>query len=182
MNKLQLRKQLLLLRDGFDGVYKRSADAEISKLLFLSDDYVNADEVFVYVSVRSEVDTSAIIKKAFFDGKKVAVPFCENGFMRFYYINSADDLCKSQFGVPTVDISKSIVAEHCENTLCIVPALSFDYCRNRIGYGGGYYDRFLADAKLKTVGLCREKSMSVILPTDKYDVKVDKVITEKNVY
>lgn len=181
MNKIQLRKELRLLRDGFSDDYKVQSDRIIAELLLSTDEYTLADTLFIYVSVGSEVDTSFIIGRAFADGKKVAVPHCCDREMKFYYINSTDDLICSQFGVPTVDVTRSQCAEINENTLCVVPALSFDSEFNRIGYGGGYYDRFLASHNVKTAGLCREKSMSLFLPVEKYDVKIDAIITEKSV-
>ncbi len=181
MDKLQLRKELRLLRDAFSVDYKSLSDKQIAEFLFSTEEYSRADVILTYVSVGSEVDTSEIIGRAIADGKKVAVPHCCDGFMNFYLINSVDNLVCSQFGVPTVDVSESKLAEITYNTLCIVPGLSFDSEFNRIGYGGGYYDRFLTSHKVKTAGLCREESLLQALPVDENDVKIDLIITEESV-
>lgn len=179
MNKIELRREFISLRDGFDEEYKRHSDKRIAELLISSNEYKTAREIFIYVSVKNEVDTSAIIARTFADGKKVAVPHCSNGQMNFYYINSTDDLKRVQFGVPTVDVDTAILAAPNKDVLCIVPALSFDKNGNRLGYGGGYYDRFLAVNNVNTVGLCRENSITDFLPAEKYDVKIHNIITEK---
>lgn len=181
MDKTELRKHFISLRDSFKSEYRERCDKIIADFLFETNEYAAAYDIFVYVSVKSEVDTSAIIQKAFADGKKVAVPFCSMGFMNFYYIDSIDELVCSQFGVPTVDANNAVLAKANSNTLCIVPALSFDNAGNRLGYGGGYYDRFLAANNVKAIGLCREKSLSVSLPAEEYDVRIDTVITEKSI-
>lgn len=181
MDKRELRKRFLSLRDNFDEEYRKRCDRAIADFLFETEEYSAADNIFIYVSVKNEIDTSVIIQKAFADGKRVAVPHCRNSIMNFYYINSVNELVCSQFGVPTVDVNKAVLAQADENTLCIVPALSFDNDGNRLGYGGGYYDRFLAANKVFAIGLCREKSLTVSLPTEEFDVKIDTVITEKSV-
>lgn len=182
IDKSTLRKKYIALRGSLDAEYRADCDLKISLTFLSGDEYFRASELYIYVSAKSEVDTFKIISRAFADGKKVAVPHCANGMMSFYYINSTDDLVCSQFGIPTVDVKKAIKAEPCNDTLCVVPALSFDSEGNRLGYGGGYYDRFLSVNKVKTVGLCREISISDSLPTDKYDVKIDCVITDKSVF
>lgn len=180
-DKTLLRKKYTALRDSLDSEYREACDNSIAQFLFLSEEYSFAKEIFVYVSARSEVDTFAVINRALADGKKVAVPHCRDGLMNFYYIGSTDELVCSQFGIPTVDVNKAVIAVPCDETLCVVPALSFDREGNRLGYGGGYYDRFLALNKVKTAGLCREVSVADSLPAEKYDVKIDCVITEKSV-
>lgn len=179
MDKLELRREFISLRDGFDEEYKSFSDKKITELLITSTEYTESKEIFIYVSVRSEVDTSAIISQAFGDGKKVAVPYCRNGLMNFYYISSVDELKHIQFGVPTVDIDTAVLAVPSSDTLCVVPALSFDKDGNRLGYGGGYYDRYLAANAVKSVGLCREKSLTDCLPAEEFDVKIDNIITER---
>lgn len=180
-DKTILRKEYTVLRDSLDAEYRAVCDIAIAKTLLSSDEYSYAKEIFIYVSARSEVDTFSIINRALADGKRVAVPHCRDGLMNFYYIVSTDELVCSQFGIPTVDVNKAVIAVPCDETLCVVPALSFDGEGNRLGYGGGYYDRFLALNSVKTAGLCREVSIAVSLPAEEYDIKIDCVITEKSV-
>lgn len=182
-DKNELRKYFTSIRNGFSEDYKNRSDKIIADSLFKTEEYLNAKCIFIYVSVRNEVNTSLIISNAFADKKQVAVPHCQNGIMSFYFINSACDLVATQFGVPTVDINNAVIAQATENTLCIVPALTFDNEGNRLGYGGGYYDRYLATNNLTAIGLCRDKSISAdALPAEKFDVKINTIITEKSVY
>ncbi len=180
-DKTILRKEYTALRDSLDAEYRADCDRAIAQTLLSSQEYLDAREIFIYVSARSEVDTFAIINRAFADGKRVAVPHCRDGSMNFYYIGSTDELVCSQFGIPTVDVNKAVIAVPCDENLCVVPALSFDGEGNRLGYGGGYYDRFLVLNSVKTAGLCREVSIADSLPAEEYDVKIDCIITEKSV-
>lgn len=159
---------------------KKQADETIFQRLIQSEEFQNCDTVLIYVSVRSEVDTIGIIEACFSLNKKTAVPICrDNGIMTFHRISSFSDLCNSKFGIPQPDESAEIAAT--EKTLCVVPGLSFDKSGYRLGYGGGYYDRFLASFKGETIGLCYDDCISECLPHGDYDKKVSKVITEKTI-
>ena len=158
------------LRSGFK--HKRSDMPENVKL--------NMDCVFTYVSKELEVDTFAIIRAAWANGKKVAVPKCvSNNQLDFYYIESMDDLEEGTFGV------KEPIAERCQKVtdlskgLCIVPGLSFDAEGYRLGYGKGYYDRFLSKFGGDTVGLCYSNCIKWKLPHGKYDRAVDVIVTDR---
>ena len=181
ISKKDLRKHFIDLRNNLDSDYRISADENIASKLFETAEYSKSELIFVYVSVNNEIDTKTIIEKSFTLGKKVAVPFCQNSEMFFYPIKSFDDLTQTQFGIPTIDPAKSEFITDFSNALCIVPALSFDRCGNRLGYGGGYYDRFLAGKHIETFGLCREKQLTETLPAEDFDVKISKFITENKI-
>ena len=180
-SKKNLRKHFIDLRNGFDAEYRVSADFSIASRLFEMNEFIQSETILIYVSVENEVDTHRIIENSFSIGKKVAVPFCKNNEMHFYYINSFEDLVCKQFGIPTVDTEKSNEVTDFTKALCVVPALSFDKNGNRLGYGGGYYDRFLADKHIESVGLCRTKQMSTFLPAEDFDVKIKKIILENKI-
>lgn len=180
-DKSLLRKKFISLRESIETEYRCNCDKVIADKLFSTEDYLLTKEIFVYVSAKNEVDTVLIIERAFSDGKKVAVPHCNGGKMNFYYITSLSDLTCVQFGIPTVDVSKVKIAVPLSRPLCIVPALSFDINGNRLGYGGGYYDRFLADNDVNAIGLCREISIAESLPAEDFDVKIDCIITDKRI-
>ena len=147
------------------------------------DQYKKADKLFVYWSVGSEVDTHRIIEDALNRGKKVALPKCTDsqGNMQFYYINSLTDLTEGMYGVmePIADV---IADDYTAESLCLVPALSFDSDGYRLGYGKGYYDRFLSRFTGVSFGLCYEESLSDKLPRDIYDKKVDYIVTNFKKY
>ena len=144
--------------------------------------YRSAELVLTYVSKELETDTLRLIEKAWADGKKVAVPKCIDGtrFMRFYYITDFCQLERSSFGVmePIEDICEGLAAVP-EKSICIVPGMAFDSEGYRLGYGKGYYDRFLSDYKGVKVGVCYSDCIKWTLPRGKYDKPVDILITDR---
>ena len=145
--------------------------------------YKNAEVILMYYSVGSEVSTQAIFEKALSDNKLTAFPVCldSNGVMSFYYVNGADDLEEGMYGIKAPKEGCEQYGEH-KNSLCIVPGLAFDKRGYRIGYGKGYYDRFLENFNGITVGFCYEEMVEDILPADEFDKKVDYLITDKKIY
>jgi 5-formyltetrahydrofolate cyclo-ligase len=113
--------------------------------------------------------------------KRVALPRCEgDGKMNFYYINSVNDLKKGAYGIQEPN-EKCALFEGRDSALCIVPALSYDKHGHRLGYGGGYYDRFLSKFSGKTVGICYEENICDSLMHGKYDRPVTLIVTEKRI-
>lgn len=144
-----------------------------------------ADTVYLYYSSGSEVDTTALIDFCLESGKKVALPKCidESGNMEFYLISDRKtSVTQGMYGISEPDISKCCKAADDEKTLCIVPALAFDLQGYRLGYGRGYYDRFLSKFKGKSIGLCYEECLCDKLPFAIYDRKVEMLITERKIY
>lgn len=161
------------------------ADGRIKESLLNLPLYKTADVLFIYCSTGSEADTKSIILEALSCGKKVALPKCMNrqGKMSFYIIDRMDtSLKKGAFSVSEPDSEICQLAIGSEKSLCVVPGLAFDKKGNRLGYGKGYYDRFLSNFKGSSVGLCFDKCLCEELPCDKYDRRVDMIITESKVY
>ncbi len=181
-NKIFLRDKYRLIREVAKSEEK---DSKIYTLFKESDAYNIADTIFVYYSVRTEVDTLKIISTALGEEKRVALPKCtdRDGNMEFYYIkNLKDSLTDGIFSLTEPDVSGCKRASHGENSLCIVPGVAFDKKGFRLGYGGGYYDRYLSNFKGRTVGLCYEECLCDELPRDTYDIKVDMIITDNKIY
>ncbi|MDR1628906.1 MAG: 5-formyltetrahydrofolate cyclo-ligase, partial [Oscillospiraceae bacterium] len=136
------------------------------------------------VSTAIEVDTHAIIREALERGKTVAVPRCVDGTrdMDFFVIRSLHELEKGSFGVMEPNPETCEKLPDYQRGLCIVPALAFDKEGFRLGYGKGYYDRFLSLFKGETLGLCYADCFSEKpLPHGKYDKRVSLVITENTI-
>lgn len=177
-DKISLRVELRDIRRKAKSTEK---DEAICKKIIRFIDSENIDTVFIYSSIGTEIDTSSVIKYAIAKGIGVALPKCadENGTMYFYMISDAEnDLVRGMFSITEPDIDKCRKAVDSENSLCIVPGLSFDRNGYRLGYGKGYYDRFLSNFKGKSIGLCYDACLCDKLPFDKYDRKVDTIITE----
>lgn len=179
LSKPKLRAYFDKMRREMSLEEKRKADLEIESRLLCSWEYSKADVVLTYISVELEPDTRGIISAAFANGKTVAVPKCgENGGMDFYVIKSLDRLVTGKYGLLEPDVSICEKASVTENSLCIVPGLSFDAEGFRLGRGGGYYDRFLKSFKGASVGLCYNSFLRLSLTRDPFDVPVDIIVTE----
>lgn len=160
--------------------FKNDCDTKILERVTSLYQYRECQCLFTYVSKELEVDTKRLIEKALSDGKKVAVPKCTEGHrMDFYFIRSLDDLEEGRFGLsePKTDICQKV--NTCHRAVCIVPGMSFDFGGCRIGYGGGYYDRFLADFNGSKIGICYSQCIQWKLPKGIYDIAVDLIVTEK---
>ncbi|MCM1525172.1 MAG: 5-formyltetrahydrofolate cyclo-ligase [Ruminococcus sp.] len=180
--KTQLRNRCRDLRTGFGETEKQEKDGRIFERIISSSAYRSSPIVLTYVSTEIEVDTLALIKKALEDKKRVAVPRCitDTRDMDFYFIKSADELEKGTFGVMEPVPEKCIKAYAFETALCIIPGLAFDMKGYRLGYGKGYYDRFLsAHPKLVKMGLCYCSCTLNELIHGRYDIASDMLVTEK---
>lgn len=145
--------------------------------------YREAEALLLYYSVGSEASTERIISTALCENKKVALPVCidTDGIMEFYFINDLSDTEAGMYGIKAPKSTCEKYTEH-KNSLCLVPALAFDTRGYRLGYGKGYYDRFLDKFDGVSVGICFEAMLEDILPTDKFDKRTDYLITDEKIY
>ena len=141
--KNDLRRQFKAKRANI--AHKAEKDRLICAHFLSSALYKNAEQILCYSSMGSEPDTFDIIRCAMEDGKKLLLPRCEdkNGNMNFYLIKDVSDLVTGTFGIKEPDIKKCEPVFEFMNALCVVPGLTFDKKGYRLGYGKGYYDRFL---------------------------------------
>lgn len=176
-----LRQRMKAERRNMPPELKSECDRAIQRTFFQSTSYTRSSVVLTYVSTEIEVDTLEIIRTALRDGKRVACPRCMEGtrLMEFYYINSLDDLKPGSFGVLEPEPDPARLYQGALHPICIVPGLAFDRLGYRLGYGKGYYDRFLANYRGWTVGLCYSACIEYKLPHGRYDRAVDRLITEK---
>ena len=179
--KNELRKTARLKRKHIDK--KEFLDERIAQKLFNLDEYKNAETVLIYVSLDEEIKTDGIINTALKSGKKVAVPFCKDSFgnMEFYLIKSLSQLKVGSFNVREPDINNCEALNDFSNSIIIVPAMMYDRNGYRLGYGKGYYDRFLSQYEKTAVGLCYDEMIVSEIPRDKYDKSVDIIVTQSNV-
>lgn len=178
--KIKLRDKFKAIRLGYSPEQKAKLDNDIIGRLMRTYQYKNASTILCYVSTPLEVDTRLLIKKALDDGKRVAVPKCkpETTTMDFYLITSFEDLEKGTFGVLEPIQSRCEIFRGDEG-ICIVPGLCFDHFGYRLGYGKGYYDRFLTNYSQTKIGICYNDCVQQRLFHGRYDVPVDLLITER---
>lgn len=180
--KKQLRIKYKNYRKNMPENLKSKYDSEIFHNLLKCDVFQNADMVLTYISTDIEINTLEIINYCLNNNKKVAVPKCiDKHNMNFYYYNNSIVLKKSEYGIYEPCCNEKNIAVITDKTVCIVPGLSFDLNGNRLGYGGGYYDRFLdKHNNLITIGLCYQDNISDKLITNEHDICVDYIITENS--
>lgn len=178
-DKSAARRLCRSIRDGISPGERLELDRRILAALLNSEIYLTASSILTYVSVGSEPVTLDLITAAIRDGKTVAVPNCDSGEMLFYRINSLDSISPGKFGIPTVETDGKTPLDRFDGALCVVPALGLDRRGNRLGYGGGYYDRFLAANEVASLVLCRERCVFDSLPTDPHDIRIHLALTER---
>ena len=184
LEKQRLREERLAAREALSEQERSVLDDRITQKLLAASEYVEATTVLTYVSISSEVSTRMFIECALRDGKTVAVPRCLPGHrLEFVAITSLDQLVPAPFNLlePAKDLS-ALTEVQMSNAICIVPALLVDTKGYRLGYGAGFYDRFLSTYSGKKICLAYQHNLSkTMLPHTAFDVAVDMVITESDV-
>jgi len=173
MKKEFLRKKYKEKRDNIKN--KVTKDNLIYQKVINNKDILSSKTLLIYISINSEVDTIKIINY-FLNTKNIAVPKIIDNNMYFCYITNLNDLTPGKYNIPE-PTNENIVTDF-DNAICIVPGICYDKENYRIGYGKGYYDRFLSKNKIKTIGLCYKECMIEKIDNDKYDYKIDEVITD----
>lgn len=179
--KAEIRKKLKAKRKAV--TEKDKKDKIISDNLLAFEPYKNADTVLFYSALDDEINIDRCIENALENGKRVALPVCtdKNGNMKFYLINSLFDIKTGYFGVREPDVSICKEIDDLSSSICIVPAIAYDKKGFRLGYGKGYYDRFLENYTSLSVGLCYNELIEDKLPNGDYDIPVDYIICENGV-
>jgi 5-formyltetrahydrofolate cyclo-ligase len=179
--KRELRAKYRKIREDLPLAEKQRYDKQIFERFIACDFYKNAKTILCFVSTPLEVDTIRLINRALADKKTVAVPKCLNleGKMDFYIIHSLNDLEKSTFSLLEPDIKKSKKLKNFKNSICVLPGFAFDKDGYRIGFGKGYYDRFLNKYDGKKIAVCYNNCITNQLPRGRYDVAADYIVTPK---
>ena len=184
LEKQRLREERLAAREALSEQERSVLDDRITQKLLATSEYVEATTVLTYVSVSSEVSTRMFIESALRDGKTVAVPRCMPGRrLEFVAITFLDQLIAAPFGLlePPKELP-ALTEEQMDASICIVPALLVDTKGYRLGYGAGFYDRFLSTYPGKKICLAYQQNLSrTMLPHTAFDVAVDLVITESDI-
>lgn len=177
ITKKELRKELIEKRKNLSLNYRHKADLKIFEQIIDTDAYQNAQTIFCFVSTKDEINTHPILKHALTNGKCVTVPKCiGNGTMHAYQIQSFSDLESGKYGIlePKKYCSK---IEPNNIDLAIIPCLSCNSKGYRIGYGGGFYDRYIHNETFIKLTICYEQLMREDIPFEDFDEKVDMIIS-----
>jgi len=186
MNIADTKKQLRNdVRDEIAALhedYIKSSNYGIFKQLTSLSEYLQAQRIMLYYSIGREPSTVAIANAALADGKIVTFPHCFPGRkMEARIVESLEQLVPAVLGIPAPpDSAPAIAPEHLD--LIIVPGLIFDTSGYRLGYGGGYYDRYLSNISAFTIGITRQRLLRTEVPKEPHDVAVNCLITEENIF
>ena len=175
--KSLLRADYRAKREALPPEVRQPWDERICRAVAASASFRYADVVLGYHPFGFEIDITPLLKEALALGKRLALPRTHGkGVMTFHYIDDLSGLIPSAYGIPEPREDAPLY-EDTPATLCLVPGIIFDRRGLRIGYGGGYYDRFLAaEPNHPTVALCYEFQMVETLPTEEFDIPVDLVL------
>ncbi len=183
--KSELRKAAKLTRAAMDEKTLAEISRAVCRQVISMPEFSEADAVFCYAPIGKEIRVDAISNEALRLGKILAFPKCKkNGVMNFFAVKSMQELSSGMLGIREPNESCTEVTPlDFERSICILPALTFDSRGYRLGYGGGYYDRYFAVCpdSVYLVGVCAECLLQKALPHGALDVPVDAVATEKEV-
>ena len=203
-DKKAFRKAMLAKRDAIPYENRIEADKARNERIRSWDVYQNAELLLFYVSYRSEADTLDLIKEALKDGRKVAVPKVEGTDMVFYRITDFSQLIEGYKGILEPDRTQAEVLADCDgivadadrtetqigekrkafpkDTILFVPGCAFDERGGRMGYGGGFYDRFMEKyPEVMRVALAYEEQFVTEVPREAHDKAVDVIVTEARI-
>ena len=175
MDKQALRKQIRELKRAMTIEEIERASARLGELFAASELYREAKTIYGYLPYNQEVRTAPMLQRALQEGKWIAVPKIFGDEMKFIYLEDLTRVEKGYSGIPE-PIEDGPVADD-KTALVLMPGLAFDPAGHRIGYGGGFYDKFLAaEPEHPTLALCYAFQMLPQLPTEEFDIPVDLVL------
>ena len=175
MDKKELRRSIRDRKRAMSEAEIVQRSEKLAELFYASEAYKNAKTIYGYLPYNQEVRTVPMLEQALRDGKRVAVPKCYGDEMRFIYLEDLSQVEKGYCGIPE-PIADGPVA-HDPTALVLMPGLAFDPEGHRLGYGGGFYDRYLsAEPGHPTVALCYDFQLLPHLDTEEFDIPVDTVL------
>ena len=175
MDKKELRRSIRERKRAMTEEEIVSRSEKLGVLFAQSEAYKNAKTIYGYLPYNQEVRTVPMLERALRDGKRVAVPKVYGDEMKFLYLDDLTKVSKGYAGIPE-PIADGPVADD-ETALVLMPGLAFDPQGHRIGYGGGFYDKFLAaEPNHPTLALCYEFQLLPELDTEEHDIPVDTVL------
>lgn len=177
--KNEIRTYCIKKRKSFEYSYIQNVSNCITEKILNLEVYKNAKNIFLYLSIENEINTKNLLENCILDKKNVYCPVVTNKNHIITFKKYSKNLVKNKWGIlePTYEEKQSD-----SNSLIIVPALSYNKQKYRIGYGGGYYDTYLKNnVYLASVCLCFDEFL-FDFENDIYDEKLDIIVTQKNIY
>lgn len=177
--KQELRKRMLSMRASIPEDVRLEQSEKIAFYILNSKEYNECKVILLYISIRDEISTASLIKAALQDNKTVCLPAClPEKRMEARVYQKESDFTEMYNGIPQPGKHCTVISPDMLE-LCIVPALCCDTQGYRLGYGGGYYDRYLPKAtRAKKITICAKQRIFQTIPHGDFDVPCDKIITE----
>ncbi|OFW53736.1 MAG: 5-formyltetrahydrofolate cyclo-ligase [Actinobacteria bacterium RBG_13_35_12] len=183
--KEKLRKKIQNRRDNLRVRYRKERSKIIAEKFFNTVYYINSNNILIYYPFRSEVDVTIIIKKALKNKKNIILPRIDKHNLNIFYVNDLKkQLEKGTYGIMEPAIGLCRPADISDIDLAVVPGVGFDKKLNRLGYGGGFYDKLLLyiPEGVKKIALCFDIQVVNSIPALENDIKVDCIITDTEIY
>lgn len=185
--KKKIRARFLRKRDSIPPELKVQKEAAIEKRLFALEEFKRAKSLLAYVSFRSEVDTTRFLQDVINSGKKLVLPVVDSRHrvLKLYEVKDTSDLEYGYMGILEPGVREDREVTLSDIDLVIVPGAGFDLKGNRLGYGGGYYDKLLSTNPQSRatnpflIALAFEEQVSEEIPSEPHDIRVDMIITDK---
>lgn len=179
--KKKLRKDILTIRNNINKELVSDYSYEIINQIKALPVYLDARDVCIYMPIRNEVDLTYMVKDMRNAQKRVWLPKINDGEMEFYMYDENTMLAEGAFHILEPKSDVKLLPD--KNTLVIMPGAVFDDKHNRIGYGGGYYDRYLMNNPFcSKIAVCYEFQIVADIPSEKHDIKPELIITEKRYF
>ena len=177
-----IRKQMKQLRADMTRTERFEKSMQIFEKLITVPEFKRADRIYTYVSMDNEIDTIMLIDYSLSIEKRVFVPSVSGKDMEFYEISDISELSPGYMGIYEPDINGK-EPDYSRTGFMCMPGLAFDRSYNRIGYGGGFYDRYLSvENKLYKAALAYEAQLLESIPAQDGDVRPDMIVTEESIY
>lgn len=179
-NKIAIRKDILKKRKKVTPLEQIFASDRILEYVLSIDEVKEASNVLLYADYNNEVMTDKLALKLMMLGKKIYMPKVLGDNMDFFRVFELDEMLPGAFGIrEPIDIS-DLAYEYTANDVIICPGVAFDNDGNRIGYGKGYYDKYLEDKPLLVkIGICYQMQIVEEIPANENDIKMDYVVSEE---
>lgn len=181
VSKKEIRDIVLDIRKNFDESYLNTLSQIICKRVINQEEYIECKDIVLYMPINNEVSLDLILEDAFKNNKNVWLPRIRDKKMEFYRYTKDTKLITGAYNIKEPDSDEILVPD--DKTLIIMPGAAFSEKLGRIGYGGGYYDRYLSVHRCcKTIAVCYNFQIMPMVPMDEHDVKPDMIITNDNIF
>ena len=184
LDKAQIRQEILRKRDNIPPVVRSAKNKMILERMLSLEEFKNAGIIFFFASFRTEVDTTEMIKSALSSGKRVLLPKVDKDRheLLLYEIRDFSELAPGYMGIPEPSFQGRQMSIN-DADIVIIPGAGFDASGNRIGYGGGYYDRLLSGLQKDSpvIAPAYEEQVVDSIPSEPHDIRVQMIVTDRRV-